>query len=150
MPLIFTCLICIAGIFINPAKALALQLHLAPGSLYAHQVAHAFFMLSMGAFCFWLQKNRLIEQKGWRYIQISALFFILWNMDAMAAHTLEAWMSDEALFVSSLSGSSITGRGFLFSLYYLLKMDHLICVPAIIFLFIGLRKLRHKKEGKQG
>ncbi len=148
MPLFFTCLICFTLIF--PAKALALQLHPAPGSLYAHQMAHAFFMFSMGAFSFWLQKNRLIEQKGWRYIQISALLFILWNMDAMAAHTLEAWMSNEALFVSGLSGSSITGRGFLFCLYYLLKMDHLICVPAIIFLFIGLRKLRYEKEGKQG
>ena len=143
-------MICITCIFINPAKVLALQLHLAPEGLYAHQMAHAFFIFSMGVFSFWLQKNRLIEQKGWRYIQISALLLILWNIDAMAAHVLEAWMRDDALSVSDLSGYSITGRGFLSYLYYFLKMDHLICVPAIIFLFIGLRRLRHKKEGKQG
>lgn len=150
MPLIFTCLICITCIFINPAKVLALQLHLAPGGLYAHQMAHAFFIFSMGFFSFWLQKNRLVEQKGWRYIQISALLLILWNIDAMAAHSLEAWLINDTLSVSGLSGYSITGSGFLAYFYYFLKMDHLTCVPAIIFLFIGLRRLGFKKEGKQG
>ena len=26
-------------------------------------------------------------------------------------------------------------------LYYLLKLDHLLCVPAMCFLFVGLRRL---------
>ncbi|RLB85762.1 MAG: hypothetical protein DRH24_01115 [Deltaproteobacteria bacterium] len=33
---------------INPDHALATQSHGAPGRIYAHQIAHIFFMLSMG------------------------------------------------------------------------------------------------------
>jgi hypothetical protein len=112
-------------------------------------MAHAFLVFSMGVFSFWLQKNRLIEQREWRYIQISAILLILWNIDVMAAHSLESWMRCDASLITSLSADSIAGRGFLSYLYYFLKMDHLLCVPAIIFLFIGLRRLRHENEDKK-
>ena len=146
MPLIFTCLICIACIFMNPAKALALQLHLAPGSLYAHQMAHAFFMFSMGAFSFWLQKNRLIEQKGWRYIQISALFFILWNIDTFTVHVIrEAITSD--MFIGSarawdLAVDLSTVRA---KIFYAGKiLDHVFLVSAVWAFLAGIISFREE------
>ena len=60
--------------------ALATQGHGAPEGLFAHQLAHIFFIISMAVLTYWLRERKLVQAVGWRYIQYSALFFILWNV----------------------------------------------------------------------
>lgn len=122
----------------------ATQVHTEPEGLYAHQMAHAFFMFSMGFFIYWLRARKWVQEAGWRLVQYAAFFFILWNLDALLVHYLDG---REDLFeiinagswraVLHLSGSS-DGPAIL---YYFIKLDHLLCVPAIIFLYAGLRRL---------
>ena len=69
--------------------ALATQAHNAPEGLYAHQLAHIFFIVSMGVLIYWLRERKLVRTVGWRYIQYAALFFILWNLDAFSVHLME-------------------------------------------------------------
>jgi hypothetical protein len=133
----------IAG-WMAPAPALAVQAHGAPEGIYSHQGAHLFFTASMGLLIYWLRQRRLVREAGWRYIQYAAFFFILWNIDAFAAHFL-----DEQ---SGLLDTAIAGPGkikiiveenlsTLAWLYYIAKLDHLLCVPAMVFLYAGLRRL---------
>ena len=129
-------------LFLRPDAALALQIHPAPEGLYAHNIAHAFFIFSMATLAFWLQKRRLVVEKGWRYIQISCLLFIFWNIDAMAGHIIDSYLSEEAFTGQGWAKSMIKEKVFAPYFYYLLKMDHLICVPAIFFLFLGLKRLK--------
>ena len=127
-----------------PGRAIATQAHGAPEGIYAHQLAHIFFLISMAVLIYWLRARELNIEKGWRYIQISAFFLLLWNLDAMAVHFLEEQL--EIVTITPMEGwqARIESAGdslMLLRLFYLFKLDHLLCVPALGFLYLGLRRL---------
>jgi hypothetical protein len=131
----FMFLTAFGGIFFNPDIVMATQTHGGPEGIYAHQIAHLFYILSMGFFIHWLRERRLVEESGWRFIQYAAFFLILWNLDAFLVHLLgqvEGWSTQ----VNAQNGSNG-----LMELYYFAKLDHLLCVPALFFLYLGLRRL---------
>ena len=124
--------------------ALATQSHGHPAGLYAHQMAHVFFLFSMGLFIFWLRQRGLTRSAGWRYIQYASLFFIFWNVNAFVVHLVEEQMA--VLEITRISAWQINiqaqpGFQWLGTVYYITKLDHLLCVPALVFLYIGLRRL---------
>jgi hypothetical protein len=141
----------VAAGWLAPISALAVQEHGAPEGLYAHQFAHLFFVASMGLLIFWLRQRRLVKQAGWRCIQYAALFFIFWNIDAATAHLL-----DEQLAVVDIRKTDpwavIIDTGdspaVLAWIYYAAKLDHLLCVPALLFLYAGLRRLLNETEAR--
>ena len=147
MTFIFTAAVCLAGLLAGPGTALALQVHAFPEGLYAHQIAHAFFIVSMGIFAFWLHKMRLIEKRGWRYIQISCFLFILWNLDAVVGHAIDSRLTADAFSGGGFTQSLVTERAIAPYFYYFLKMDHLICVPAMVLLLMGLKRLNRESDG---
>ena len=127
-----------------PTSAWATQTHGGLEGLFVHQLAHLFFALSMGLLIFWLRKWRLTVSVGWRYIQYAAFFFIAWNLDTMASH----WLLEQSGLINvqniaplQMRITTADGWQWLTEVYYLTKLDHLICVPALIFLFIGIRRL---------
>ncbi len=136
-----------------PTGALAVQTHGGPEGLYAHQMAHLFFTFAMGLLIYWLRTRRLVAEAGWRLIQYAALFFMLWNLDAFAAHQLEA---PTALLTISrpeqwrLQVETIPSWQWLAVVYYIVKLDHLLCVPAALFLFLGLRRLAKSAPESEG
>lgn len=125
-------------------SAFATQTHGEPEGLYVHQMAHVFFIISMGSLEFWLRQRDLVREQGWKYLQFAAILFILWNLDAIMVHFL-----DEHLHILGITKvdfwhiriESLQGQYGLGVLYYLLKLDHLLCVPAMFFLYRGLRLL---------
>jgi hypothetical protein len=135
----------ILGCLLWPARAaMAIQIHSGLEGLYVHQIAHILFLFSMGALIYWLRDSGLIEEPGWRYVQYSALFFILWNIDAVAGHYLDGHgnlfvLADEGSFAARIH--LVNGSSRVMLLYYFAKLDHLFCVPGIVFLYMGLRRL---------
>ncbi len=129
-----------------PVPAWATQTHGGLEGLWVHQTAHLFFALSMGLLIFWLRKWRLTVSQGWRFIQFAAFFFIAWNIDTMASH----WLQEQAGLievrnVAPLQMQIVTAENWnwLSKVFYLTKLDHLLCVPALVFLFLGFRRLLH-------
>lgn len=122
-------------IFFNPDIVLATQTHGGPEGVYAHQIAHLFYILSMGFFIHWLRERKLVEEIGWRFIQYAAFFLILWNLDAFLVHFLEQ------IGVCSIQANAQNINIGLNKLYYFAKLDHLLCVPALFFLYLGLKRL---------
>jgi hypothetical protein len=129
---------------ILPLPAFAIQLHGDPEGLYGHQIAHLFFVASMGMLIYWLLRMKLIFRRGWRFIALAAVCLIMWNLDAFVGHAIEGsdgvglmveggWIKGKVRF-SALSDTMAI-------LYYLIKLDHLLCVPAVVSMFIGLREL---------
>ena len=140
----YWCLLSLAFLFLGPASVEATQLHGGVEGLYVHQIAHLFFAFSMGLLIFWLHKWRLTASAGWRHIYFAALFFIVWNLDTIVSH----WLAEQSglIAVEDLSPTQVlltTTDGSIWPiyLYYLTKLDHLLCVPALVFLFLGLRRL---------
>jgi len=134
-----------------PATALAVQEHGAPEGIYLHQGAHLFFVASMGLLIYWLRQRRLVREPGWRYIQYAALFFILWNLDAFTAHFLDEQSDILDTLPAGFGKLRIEIGDYPVALawfYYVAKLDHLLCVPAMLFLYAGLRRLL--KDAGQG
>ena len=142
MKLLLICLVTV--LLCRPSEAWALQAHGGVEGVYVHQMAHLFFAFSMGLLIYWLRRRRLVSLKGWRYIQYAALWFIAWNGDAFVGHWLEeqsGLVESQRIGVMRISLNMASGFEWLGPLYYLVKLDHLLCVPAMVFLFLGLRWL---------
>ena len=127
-----------------PIEVPATQGHAGIEGVWVHQFAHLFFLFSMLLLIYWLRQAGLVKLPAWRYIQYAAFFFILWNMDTMLVHFLDEQIL--AVRVENLGDWRIrvisTGDGnWLAGLYYLAKLDHLLCVPAMVFLMLGLRHM---------
>ena len=140
------------GLILHPVPALALQTHGGMEGLYVHQVAHVFFAFSMGLLIFWLRKRRLTASLSWRYIQYAALFLIAWNADTITSHwLLEQSGLIDVQFVAPIHIRITTAEGWQWvtEFYYLTKLDHLLCVPALFFLFLGLRRLLHTSQPEE-
>ena len=128
----------------QPAAVHAVQTHGGPEGLIVHQFAHLFFAFSMGLLIYWLRKRGLVSRRSWRYIQYAAIFFIAWNLDAFCSH----WLLEQSGFIAVENIHSMQMRVTsyerfhgLAEIYYLSKLDHLLCVPAMLFLLLGLRRL---------
>jgi len=98
----------------------------------------------MGMLIYWLRERNLIRETGWRFIQYAAFFFILWNIDAFTVHFLDDQtdiIRVQQIDLWHIQIKVVGNSSNLGILYYLAKLDHLICVPGVIFLFAGLRRL---------
>jgi hypothetical protein len=137
-------------IIFSPEQAWAIQSHPEPEGLYVHQLAHVVFIIAMAFLAYWLEANLFTQQKGWRCIQVSALFFILWNVVAILGHFVEE-MVPRDLFVGDPDWSQrlAAGANIWAEIFYVVKLDHLVCVPAMVCLFIGIRSL-YKDVLRQG
>ena len=127
-----------------PVNGLATQGHSGIEGVLVHQFAHLFFLFSMGLLIFWLRQAGLVKAPGWRYIQYAAVFFILWNADAFLVHYLDEQRL--AVTVTHIAPwhiriDTISGSNWPATLYYLAKLDHLLCVPAMACLMMGLRHM---------
>ncbi len=127
---------------LQASPALATQGHGGIEGVYIHQLAHLFFMLSMAILIFRLRELGLVVQKGWRYIQYAAFLLILWNIDAFIVHLLDDQLRIVELTRLNAWQLEVTGPGpHLVRFYYMARLDHLLCVPALWFLYLGLKHL---------
>lgn len=139
VPWVTVCLLLAA-----PGSAQAVQVHSGPEGLYAHQISHIFFASSMGLLVYWLRQRRLVREPGWRLIQYAAIFFILWNLISMLAHYLDDRVDLYARIDAGTLQEKVTlirGPRELIAIYYAAKMDHLLSLPAIVLLYLGLKQL---------
>ena len=141
------------GILLLSGPAWATQTHGQPEGLYVHQMAHIFFIVSMGILEFWLRQRNLTNQRGWKYIQLAAVLFILWNIDASLVHFMEEHM--DMLGISRidfwhLKIDNTQGQDSITLIYYFLKLDHLLCVPAMYCLYHGLKTILKSPESANG
>ena len=149
---LFSRLLSFAGIVVMimiPSEGYAIQLHASSEGIITHQIGHLFFLFSMGALIFTITGKGLDKQQGWRLIQYSAFFFILWNLDAIAAHFLDNQI--HAVDIENVSLYKIklitnNNSPLLAWFYYALKLDHLLCVPAMFFLYKGLSSLVNEQK----
>lgn len=139
----------LALILLDALPALATQTHGEPEGLYMHQMAHLFFIFSMGVLEFWLRQRNLVREPGWKYIQVAAVLFILWNLDTFMVHYLAEQVDILRMTTLDVWHKEITyAEGYRsFALfYYFGKLDHLLCVPAMFFMYLGLKTILKNTE----
>jgi predicted membrane protein len=130
-----------------PDQAWALQSHGSPEGIFVHQFAHLFYAAAL-AYFFWDIGRSAFPGKGWRYLQVFCVLMIIWNVDAFTGHWVGFHIASadivrlDGYFSSQLLGplSSIK------IIYFLATLDHLFSVPAIFFLFLGMRTLYRSSD----
>lgn len=134
-----------------PDNAWALQSHGAPEGLYVHQMAHIHFILALG-YLFWDIRRSSFADKGWRYLQMFCVLMLCWNIVAFVGHSVAVHIGAD--IITSAEGylrSRIQGpldlQKFIF---YFAKFDHLLAVPALFFLYVGMRSLYRSVEKHAG
>ncbi|HEX8948484.1 MAG TPA: HAMP domain-containing sensor histidine kinase [Dissulfurispiraceae bacterium] len=146
---LFICAFFLSVVFaVVPADAWAFVPHDYP-EIYLHQMGHAYFIISCVFILLAILKNRLQREKGWRYLALTQVFFILWNVDTFIGHITEYWV-DPSQITGSREGIgyfmreiSLHGRQYLF---YITKFDNLILVAAVLIFYLGLREQLEEEE----
>jgi len=140
-PLFFTVLLLLLGCLL-PDNALAFQPHAYSG-LYIHQLAHLFLIVSLFFFGAKARQTRLASLKAWQYIIAGTWLLMLWSATTMVGHYLDLNLSEDALFMPPGANIPLLRlTGWQETLYYILKLDHLIAVPAMFLFYRGLKLLR--------
>jgi hypothetical protein len=121
-------------------SASAIQTHGAPEGLYAHQMAHLGFMVAM--VYIWL-RTRHRSGEGWGLIRLSFVFFAVWNMATFINHGISATL-DSTQFHGHIGPLPryFVPRSTIDMYFFFGQMDHFLCIPAALFLGLGLRKMR--------
>ncbi len=130
-----------------PDAAWALQSHGPPEGLYVHQMAHVFFICALG-YLFWDIRRTSFSGRGWGYLQIFCIFMIAWNILALTGHAAELLLTTEDfVFGNDQVPTHLIGEvNAAKIIYFFGKLDHLLCVPALLFLFLGLRSFYQNIE----
>lgn len=132
---------------IMPTPALAFIPHWDPReAFFIRQFAYLFWALSMVFFVFALKQENLQQQRGFRWLVWSAIFFALWNFDCFIGQFI-------AMAMDSQGGAGLTGTAqdrpvssWLLWCYYFTKLDHFFLAPAFIFFFLGIRAFSSDQE----
>jgi len=123
-----------------PTRAWALQSHSSPEGLYVHQMAHILFMAAL-IYLFWDIRRSSFHGLGWIYLQLFCLLMFLWNFIAFTGHLAQISMPSSSIHSSSsYFHTEIVGPITSIKLiFFLTKLDHLVSVPAVFFLYLSLR-----------
>ena len=127
-----------------PAAVLAVQEHGVPEGIYSHQGAHFLVRFDGAPDLTGCVNGSWCVRPAGAGSSTRRCFLILWSLDAFTAHLL-----DEQLHLVDIQPAGrwmvrIDAGDFspaLARLYYAAKLDHLLCVPAMLFLYFGLRRL---------
>ena len=134
-----------------PGEALALQVHSEPEGVYVHQMAHLHYIFALSYFL-WDIRRTSFTGRGWRYLQIFCFLMICWNVIAFVGHLSGIALDPQALEQTDcyLQTRLLSPFTLNTSLYFITKLDHLIYVPALFFLFLGLRSFYRAAAGTTG
>ena len=150
IPLKYTLFFIVAFVccMLLPEESMALQTHGEPEGIYVHQMAHVLYMTAL-CYLYWDTKRSIFSGKGWTYLRIFCVFTILWNLLALIGHAATDQLRPEDFTVIDGYLSGRINRPFTFYkiVYYIAKLDHLLAVPAMFFLYMSLRSFyKHSLE----
>lgn len=133
-------------LLLKALPAFALQTHAAPEGLYAHQIGHVLYFLAMAGLVYKIRNSQLRGSAAWRWIATGGFLLGLWNTWAFVGHVVETLVPQNHFVGSVESGhTALRMVSLLDYLYWFLRMDHLICVPALICIYLGLHRMRRER-----
>ena len=139
-PILPACL-ALAACALCPDAALALQVHDAPGEgLYAHQMGHIYYVVALAFFFAYIRRSDFNE-RSWRYLQAFCILLTAWNLLSFAGHiaALHVAPADLVEFALNLDDRLLPPYTLAKWLYYLARLDNLLCVPALWCLYMAMR-----------
>jgi len=136
------------GSLLFPSPALAFIPHWDPReAFFIRQSSYLFFMLAMLFFIYELRQGKLQQHRGFRLLVWASVFFASWNFDCFFGQLLALFFEAQITVGAPGSLSQRLGMASLGNwVTYFTKLDHLLLVPAFIFLYLGIRAFRREQE----
>ena len=137
----FLCILTVLSAVLLPDSAVAVQQHGGAEGLISHQIGHVLFITGMLVLFYRLKGSRSIGP-GWFEFKIFIGLIILWNLLTFYGHWHQELISSDKFVLSRglVTGFSISSLPDAF--FYLSRLDHLLLVPAFLFLLSALNKWR--------
>ena len=139
-------------VFLLCKDAWALQAHGSSEGIVAHQLAHIQYLGAL-AYLFWDIRRSSFTGVGWLYLQRFCLLMMIWNGIAFVGHFAQMTLGEGAISTEDgyLSALLLLPVTFGKWIYYITALDHLVCAPALFFLFLAMRSFyrsldREKRE----
>jgi hypothetical protein len=141
--------LCIVVLF--PGEASALQTHGGVEGVVVHQLAHILYLGALG-YLFWDIRRSSFAGVGWRYLKWFCLLMMVWNGIAFIGHFAQMSLGEMAISTEDgyLSALLLLPVTFGKWVYYITALDHLVCVPALFFLFVAMRSFYHSLDKEKG
>ena len=119
-------------------------------AIYTHQIARMFLFFAFLIVLWAIVRNRLHTQKGWRYLYLSLILFIIWDLSVFVGRIAEFLAIAQT--IGSTEGWQYFERsikiGRMEYLYYAGRLDFILLNIAMLLFYLGLRELSQKvKEG---
>ncbi len=130
-----------------PESAFAYIPHWDPKEgFFIRQFSYLFFLFSMLFFFYELKAENLRRKPGFRFLALASGFFALWNLDCFVGQFVALGLGAPVI----LEPAGIFSQKLVMStpwvwVYYLSKLDHLLLVPAFLFLYFGIRALARSR-----
>ena len=93
-------------------------------------------------FFYELKAENLRQKPGFRFLALASGFFALWNLDCFVGQFIALGLGTPVrLEPAGIFSQQLVMTGPWVWIYYLTKFDHLLLVPAFLFLYFGIRAL---------
>lgn len=133
----------IVTIFANQAHAL--QPHEGLEGMITHEVGHLFFIIGV-VYLLVRSRSRRWSGPGWKDFKLFLWFVLAWNAVAFAGHWIELYIPPEQFIKSDGRTTAFVITGFGDIVYYISILDHIVLLPASIFLLLALRRWKSAEE----
>ncbi|HMK60228.1 MAG TPA: HAMP domain-containing sensor histidine kinase [Dissulfurispiraceae bacterium] len=136
-----TSIICLLSLLL-PSDAAAFVTHDYPAT-FINAAARIYFLFACILISWAMFKNRLQKEKGWRYIFLSVVCLMIWDIVVFAGQ-ISASRIDESHFIGSDNGWDYFRRSIALHgedyFYYIASFDYLIIDTAMMLFYKGLRE----------
>lgn len=134
-------ILCIVMFLLMPDSVWAVQQHGGAEGLISHQIGHLLFIAGM-LFLLYRLKGSTSSGPGWPEFKFFIGLIILWNILTFYGHWHHELISPDRFvrMQGKVTGMTISSPSDFF--YYLSRLDHLLLVPAFLFLLSALNKWR--------
>ena len=126
---------------LGASPAWSVQTHGNEEGLVVHQVGHLLFIFGMAYLLFRLYHIKL-KGVGWAEFKVFVLLVIAWNCLTFSGHWFNEFIPSDRFIKVDSQTVSYTLNSTLDLVFYLSRLDHLVLVPAFLFLLLALRKWR--------
>ena len=130
----------ILALTLFPGEAMALQVHNGSEGLVVHQLAHVQYLGALG-YLLWDIRRSSFSGIGWLHLQRFCWLMMFWNVLAFFGHFSQVALPGEEISTEDgyLSALLLLPVSFNKLFYYVSALDHLLCAPALFFLFLAMR-----------
>ncbi|MEW6218175.1 MAG: hypothetical protein AB1634_01390 [Thermodesulfobacteriota bacterium] len=137
----------LGAILVPVGPAWAMQSHGGMEGLVGHQIGHLLFIAGLAFILHVSRKPGMVTAGGGRF-RLFLWLLLIWNLVTGLGHGMELRVRPEQLLAAGGRTVAFVVRDPGDVLYYLGRLDHLVLVPAMLALFLALRRWRQADQAQ--